>query len=348
MWKPERCDVCGECLEACMYLGYDLEKAKKEMAALVAGKPTEVLDKCIGCFACNEYCYKGANPFDLIVHRGTTATPVKLRDTGTVFINTLAAFMPRDVIRKTKKGAPWMSLCAMEGTAPDLFYGSKLFDGLNLVAGRSYFCCNGLLHCRRDDVMVDCLTPWIANLNALPTDEIIFYHDECISALYSFVKDAGLKINFKPVHQVEWLLRVVKENYKDVRKLGIRAAVHLPCSARYGPDRNPWYDELFELLGVERVVRKYDRRKQICCGAVETFQMLTGTPADAEYAEELRKKNLDDAEQAGAEYFVTLCSYCYASMTPGARRYGLKPVLVADIARMSLYDEEPGEYVTIV
>jgi NAD-dependent dihydropyrimidine dehydrogenase PreA subunit len=69
MWKPERCDLCGECLEACLYLGYDLKRAQKEMKSLIAGEHSAVLDNCITCCACNTYCYKGAKPFDLIVHR---------------------------------------------------------------------------------------------------------------------------------------------------------------------------------------------------------------------------------------------------------------------------------------
>jgi hypothetical protein len=68
----------------------------------------------------------------------------------------------------------------------------------------------------------------------------------------------NLKPNFKPVHLLEWLITVVKDNYKDVKKLGFNCAIQMPCSLRCGPDRYVWIEELFDLLGVKLVERKYD------------------------------------------------------------------------------------------
>ena len=348
MWKPERCDLCGECLEACQYLGYDRERAKKEMEALVRGAPTEVLERCITCQACNTYCYKGAMPFDLIITRmEKEASPFK-REAASTILGVFCSQLARNYIRKTKKGAPWMSICCMEYFQPHLFWESKLFEGLNIVGGRDYFCWQGADHGRQITAALENIPLFIQRLNKLPTDEIIFYHDECYATIYGYAKAMKLEINFRPVHLLEWLIRVVKENYKDVRKLGIRCAVQLPCSCRFGPDRHVWIEELFDLIGVELVERKYDRRNQLCCGAVPG---LGAGPSEdlvtnQKLSQELRDKNIADAKNYGADHMMFLCPFCYAALARDAKAAGIMPVMAADLVRMSLYDEKPIEYVT--
>jgi len=349
MWKPERCDLCGECLEACQYLGYDRERAKKEIEALVTGKPTEVLERCITCQACNTYCYRGAMPFDLIITRMEKEASAFKREAASALLQVFCFNLPRNYIRKTKKGAPWMSICCMEYLQPQLFEESRLFQGLNIVGGGDYFCAQGMVHGRQITAVFKNVPLFIQRLNNLPTDEIIFYHDECYATVVGYAKAMKLELNFRPVHLLEWLIRVVKENYKDVRRLGIRCAVQLPCSSRFGPDRHVWIKELFNLIGVELVERKYDRRNQLCCGAVPA---LGGGPYEdlaenQRYAQELREKNIADAKKHGAEYMMFLCPFCYAALARDARAEGITPVMVADLVRMALYDEEPTEYVTV-
>jgi len=348
MWKPERCDLCGECLEACQYLGYDRDKAKEEMKAIIEGRHSEVFEKCITCCACNTYCNKGAKPFDLIIHRMEEEGPAYQRGAATNVLETFCFDLARNFIRKTKKGAPWMSICCMEYFQPHLFWDSKLFEGLNIVGGGDYFCVNGMVHGRQDSMVFERMHNYVERLNKLPTDEIVFYHDECYSPFFSYAEDMKLEPNFKPVHLLEWLLKVVKDNYKDVHKLGIRAAVQLPCSIRCGPDRHVWLDELFDLLGVELIEREYDRRNQLCCGAVAGLG--GGTSASLRenqiFSEALRARNIKDAKSHGADHMVFLCPFCYAALARDDKGAGIMPLMAADLVRMSLFDEKPTEYIT--
>jgi len=48
---------------------YSEEKAKEEIGKLIKGEPASIIKECITCVACNQYCEKGANPFDLINQR---------------------------------------------------------------------------------------------------------------------------------------------------------------------------------------------------------------------------------------------------------------------------------------
>ena len=52
------CQTCptGDCLVKCQYLHADREKAKEEMVKISEGKDSFVLQDCVTCYACEEYC----------------------------------------------------------------------------------------------------------------------------------------------------------------------------------------------------------------------------------------------------------------------------------------------------
>ena len=66
MFKPDRCDLCGDCLVKCQWIGADETTAVQWFKAMMDGERTPVVDQCIACYACNEYCPQDARPFDLI------------------------------------------------------------------------------------------------------------------------------------------------------------------------------------------------------------------------------------------------------------------------------------------
>ena len=67
MFDLSKCDSCGDCLVRCQYVDYDRNKAVRAITDLIEGKDAEILRACTTCMACNEYCGKGANPYDLIL-----------------------------------------------------------------------------------------------------------------------------------------------------------------------------------------------------------------------------------------------------------------------------------------
>ena len=68
MFDTSKCDYCGDCLLRCQYVDYYREKAIQEITAVIEGSEAGILGECTTCMACNEYCQKGANPYDLILH----------------------------------------------------------------------------------------------------------------------------------------------------------------------------------------------------------------------------------------------------------------------------------------
>ncbi len=256
-----------------------------------------------------------------------------------IIVNNFFVKGTRNYIRKTTLDAPWLNVGIMEKTNPSLFHTSKLFAGMNVICGGMYSLGHDMI---RGDKDPGTTRPYVeqavAALNALPADEIIFYHDENLCGLEQ-ARKKGLAIKFKPVSLLEWLVRRVKE--EPVSPLDVAAAVQLPCSARYGGDRNELLNTLFSLIGVTRVQRRYDQGEDLCCGAPGYFGFYSGDiHADADYSDELVLKNVADAKAAGAEYMVTMCPNCYAAIAPVAREAGMTPVQVEGLVSLALFGKE--------
>ena len=326
MWYHEKCDLCGDCLVRCQYVDYDKEKAVEQIKELMEGKPAEVLEQCITCCACNEYCPMGANPFDLInrlqeVH-GSLPIPEKTKkfmDSGTT--------VPSERIQgdKTK---PALSLCAMEWALPDDAAGGRMFEGMTVVKGGEYFCYLGYVHIGMDSPLEKNAQRFIDKLAAVGSEEIVFIHDDCY-AMLSKMPEYNVQVPFKPMHIVEYMRNYLKEHQDQITPLDRKIAYQRPCASRYTGEMDPVLDEAFELLGVERVARKYDRESALCCGSL--FSRI-----DPERIKPTMAKNIQDALEAGAEAMVFLCPVCMRTLAKPALEQGLKPVFITQLARMAL------------
>jgi len=331
-WRPNLCDNCGECLEACPYIDMSLDTAKEEIKAIREGKITDTVKGCITCGLCNEFCEKGANPFDLIIDRIEAAG----LEWTTTNINNFGDFTWSHETSKIVRGEgkPWMNLCVCKPACPKGLFESKLFDKMNLVGGVGYYCWLGWIHAGTDSGPTRYLKVTIDNLDALLAKEIIFFHDECYATLCTKAIDLGLAYRFRPRHILEYLIKYVKEHKDDVNKLGLKIAYQRPDSQRFGPDRDSWVDELFDLIGVERVQRQYDRKNSLCC----SVPIVDTQPARAA---EIRKRNIEDARTNGAKQIVFLCPYCYDTLKKDAADAGLVPLMIMDLVRIAI-GEKPS------
>ena len=73
--------------------------------------------------------------------------------------------------------------------------------------------------------------------------------------------------------------------------------------ARYTPEKDVYLDEIFDLIGVERVKRQYDGINAICCGVELAGPNLKLFPRGKNF-EPFREKNIQDARNHGAEAIV--------------------------------------------
>jgi Fe-S oxidoreductase len=326
MWDVSKCDLCGDCLKKCLYIDYDQDKAVSEIRALMEGKETEILHKCITCCACREYCPTGADPYDLILkaQEKFDAFPIAKKDAA---LMDLAFEVPSEVA-PGDPDKPVLSLCMMERLIPDGALDGQLFEGLTKIKGGDYFCLIGYVHVGKESPLEKGAQRFIDNLAVLGKD-FVFLHDDCYAMVHTKVKDYGIAVPFRYRHLFEYLRDYLRDHQDSITKLGIKVAYQRPCASRFTPEKDIILDEIFELIGAERPPRRYERETALCCTApiIRVFPDL---------AREIQAKNIDDAIQCGAEALVTLCPMCNRVLQRPTKEQGLTKIFITDLCRMAI------------
>jgi Fe-S oxidoreductase len=333
MFDLSKCDLCGECLMKCQYVDFSKEKAKEEIDKLIRGEPASIIKECVTCVACNQYCEKGANPFDLINQRQEETGLFPVSERSLEFFN-IAEVMPTEVILG-QPGKPVMSLCTVGDVIPGLFEG-QMFEGATFLKGGEYFCKIGWVHAGKESPVREGAQAVVDKLAETEAEEIIFYHDDCYAMMTVKVKEYGIDLPFQAVHIIEYLLKYLRDHKEQIKKLNMKIAYQQPCASRYTPWKDEWLDELFHIIGVERVKRKYDRINALCCGGP-----IVAT--DYERAGRIKDMNIRDALDAGAEALVFLCPLCLLSLRRRARQAGLKPISLISLCRLALGEQLSAE-----
>jgi Fe-S oxidoreductase len=333
MWIAAKCDLCGDCLRKCLYVDYDQDKAVSEIKRLMEGQEAEILGKCITCCACREYCPTGADPYDLILkaQEKFAAFPIAEKDAA---LMDLAFTVPSQIVAGDPD-KPVLSLCMMERLIPEGALEGQLFEGLTQIKGGDYFCLIGYVHVGKAGPVEKGAQRFIDNLAALGRD-FVFLHDDCYAMVHTKVKDYGIPVPFRYMHLFEYLRNYLRDHQGHITKLDLKVAYQRPCASRFTPEKDGFLDEIFELIGVERPSRRYERETALCCTApiIRVFPDL---------AREIQAKNIDDALHCGAEALVTLCPMCNRILQRPANERGLNKIFITDLCRMALREKAfPG------
>jgi Fe-S oxidoreductase len=326
MFIRENCDLCGDCLVMCPYVDYDREEAVEQFGQLLEGGTPPILSECVTCVACNQFCERGANPFDLILARQEESGVLDIPEANTQMFRNLPN-APSEVI-PGDKDRPTILLCSVGDMLPGLFEG-PLFEGMTFLKGGDYFCGVGWVHLGEETPLRENTPGLIEKLAATGEEEIICYHDDCYALLSSIAGNYGVEVPFKPVHLIEYLLEYVKEHREDVTPLDLRIAYQQPCASRYTPWKDEQLDELFDIIGVERVNREHDRRFALCCGSPLM-------PRDRERAMSIKKRNIEDATRHGAEAMAYLCPLCELNLRKVAAGAGVENYHLIKLVNRSL------------
>jgi Fe-S oxidoreductase len=325
MFVETSCDRCGDCLTRCLYVDYDKERAAAEIEELIAGRAAPILSACVTCFACNEYCPTDARPFDLILERQeqfhSLGIPLE------VITAEQARYAVTSEVRVPENQGRVLSACVFGSSDAELFQG-RLFEGLPVVKGRHFFCYILFDHLGAGSVTRRHAQSFVHNLAATGAEEIILFHDDCYGMLTDRVPQLGIQLPFRPVHVVEYLQRYLEDHREAITPLGLRVAYQRPCASRMSTKKEQAVDAVLNLIGVERVPRRYDREDCLCCGLlVKMF--------DEERAATTRQRNLDDAFGAGAQAMCYLCPMCRRGLAEEAGTRGLAGYHIVELVRMA-------------
>jgi Fe-S oxidoreductase len=135
------------------------------------------------------------------------------------------------------------------------------------------------------------------------------------------------------VSWLEFLANRLKELGDRIQPLNRSVAYQRPCASRYTPEKDPFVDEIFRLIGVSKPARNYEGVNAWCCGGGIV-------PRDWEQANRIKHENLADAASAGAEIMVTLCPMCLANLRKRAPEHGLVAMPISQLCRAAIGELE--------
>lgn len=324
MFKADLCDLCGDCLVKCPWIKADKAQAVEWMKSMMAGQNTPVLHQCITCFACNEICPPKANPFDLIASLQeqydvfNSKEMAEIEEANYSFSKPLTNYPQAETV---------MTACLFEKTHPHLMQG-QLYD-LPRVSGKPYFCWMLFGHWGVESIQKKHAQEMVDRLALTGAKEVVCFHDDCYAMLATLAPEYGIEVPFRPVHLSEYLVGYLRQHRDRIKPLNISVAYQRPCASRFTPEKEHFVDELFELAGVRRVPRTYDRENAMCCANIKLL-LGNGDPVPDQ------QKNVRDAKESGAQALVCLCPMCHDSLAPAAGAHDLPLIFLGDIAGMAM------------
>lgn len=327
-FDPGVCEKCTtyDCIRNCQYITMGLDEAREERMKIVRGEDSKILHDCVTCYACEEYCPHANHPFYHIVEMqeklGINPVPKPITKSQVV------AMAPTGKIKRREGSGPLVNLCYFP-MLTGMIRG-KLFKDASFFAGSDYMCQVMFLHFARDSVMKDRIPSMIEKINEQyvkkrKSPEMVCFHDECYGTYTSWAPAHGIPVPFKPVHLFDYLQGQLREQKADIKKLNIKAAYQRPCSNRLVPETDKAVDEIFDLIGVERARREYDRKNALCCAAVMDAQQRF------DQAEEVRARNIDDMKASGASHVVFNCPMCFFTLSGRVSEMGMVPALMSEL-----------------
>ncbi len=334
MFDKSNCANCEgiDCMIRCQWIEFDnKDAAKAEMTKMINGEESRVLNECVTCLACDEYCPYGSHPFDLIVQLQEKFNSYNINPQ--LVQRTIDMFEPHEKLKlkAIKSDEPVLSKCALSKMCGENMKG-PLFENLQYVSGTDFFCNLMYLHVAKDSLIKERAPILINNIEKQNVQDLICFHDECYGfwASYCSRNNITLPSNFRPIHLFEYLYNNLKEHESEIKKLNVKIAYQRSCSNRFHPETDKWVDKICELIGVERVKRKYDRENALCCTA--PFALL----GKRNLIRETQNKNVNDMIEYEAELCVYNCPFCKETMGSKVERKGLKNYLLSDLCRLAL------------
>jgi len=333
MWDASKCDLCGDCLVNCRYTDYDRDKAIAQITLLMEGKDAEILSKCTTCMACKDYCPTGADPSDLIFKMqeqiGTSPIVLVGKPAREALIRAFEEGEDPQQLIPGDTDKPALSLDSFQfDNFPEGTFDSQLFQGMTIVRGGQYASLAGYVHMGGASFIEKYGQRVIDNLAKLGKD-IVYIHNEGFVLAHIKAKEYGFRVPFKYMHLFEYLRDYLKDHKSSITKLGKKVAYQANCGTRWIPEYNAFLDEVFELVGVERPKRKYERLNAVCCTAPLIY-------TNRELAVDIQKKNFEDAIASGADAIITSCPVCYGVLRRPSLQFNLPNIFITDLCRIAL------------
>ena len=331
MFDNSHCAECKniDCLTRCQWIDIDLTTAKEEINKIINKDKSFILEECVTCFGCEEYCPYNSHPFALISQLQEKYNSLSL-DPG-FLENAIKKNEPQNapILRDIDSDKPVLNKCNF-GKSHAKHMQGKLFENLQFIGGIDYYCNFIYHHYGKKSVTKSRASEILNRIKKLRIKEMICFHDECYQLYTKHFPHYNLEVNFKVISLFEYLYNYLQKHESDITKLKMKIAYQRPCSNRFIPEIDGWVDKICDLIGVERVDRLYDRENGLCCAGVFS---LIGKKAIMRKAQ---NKNIEDMLNHEAEACVFNCPMCMASLGYKVEKKGLKNYLLSDLCRLAI------------
>ena len=333
MWDESKCDLCGDCLVKCRYTDYDKDKAVSEIKLLMDGKDAEILHTCITCIACNDYCPTGADPSNLIFKMqekiGTCPLVVSMKPNLDRIVQGLEGKGETGELIPGDPDRPVLSLDSFGlRLIPEGTLDSQLFKGMTVVGGGEYMSLVGSVHFGGES-FVERYARNVIDKLASQGKDIVYFHNEGFALVHVRARERGIIAPFKYMHLFEYLRNYLREHRGNITRLGKKVAYQANCATRYVPEQDAFLDEVFELIGVERPPRQYERLDALCCAGP-----ILAT--NSKLAIDIQEKNIRDAIDCGADAMITSCPMCDLVLQRPTSQHSLPKIPISELCRIAL------------
>ena len=309
----------------CQWIEFaNVDEARAEINKLInEDKTCRILKDCMICFSCDEYCPYNSHPFDLINelqerYQSQNISEAIVNNSLNMY-NAKGEFKPRE-LDPTK---PILNKCAFPKMNAKEMMG-PMFDDLQSVGGLHYFCQHVYQHFAKPSVIkerIPIVLEKFEKTGVTKNTEVICWHDECYGAYTSYCDRNNIEVPFKPIHIFDYVYNYLKNHEDQINKLNIKAAYQRNCSNRYVPETEKTLDKICQLIGVERVARKYDRENGICCAAPFS------TRGHNNLVRKTQNDNVNDMTDHGAEVAIFNCPMCKDTLERKVKAKGMKSYL---------------------
>jgi hypothetical protein len=208
---------------------------------------------------------------------------------------------------------------------------SQLFRGMTVVRGYDYANLAGNVHMGGASLVGKYGQRVLDNLAKLGK-EIVFMHNEGFVLPEVKAREHGFKVSFKYMHLFEYLRDYLRDHKDGVTRLNKTIAYQANCATRWMHEYDTFLDEVFELVGVERPTRQYEKLDALCCSGP-----LIHT--NRELAVDIQKGNFEDAIATGAEAIITSCPICYGVFRRPSAQFSLPSIFITDLCRIALREK---------
>ena len=137
----------------------------------------------------------------------------------------------------------------------------------------------------------------------------------CAGCYRTLKKDYGERLSglgVEVLHTLQFVQKLLDEKKMELKNLGITATFHDPCHTGRGSGDEPLYEEPRKILAQMAEIKEMKTIKESakCCGAGGGVKK-----AFPELALDISKARLEEAEETGTEYLVSICPFCFRNLS---------------------------------